>query len=238
MTTSNARARWISRRSYLELFRARWLLFASLSAAAIAAFVKLTSEVTEGELDAFDRNFLAAVLALRTPKLNGIAVDITALGSPTVLTIIVLVAAGFFAYFRQWGSVAQLVLTGVGGGFISSGLKAVLERERPDEVGRLVHVASFSYPSGHSLASATVYLTLAILVARQLPEVRARVATILVAIFVAAIVGISRAYLGVHYPSDITAGLLLGFGWASLVGAAFSYARSKGQIPHGDAPAS
>ena len=235
-TTSDARLPRSSRRAYLELFRARWMLFASLSAAAIGAFVKLTSELSEGELDAFDRGVLSGVMKLRTPGLNGVAVDVTALGSVTVLTLVVVVASAFFAIYRHWGSSLQLIVTGISGGFVSSGLKRVLERERPEEVVRLVHVASYSYPSGHSLASAAVYLTLAILVARHLPHVRARTAVVLLALLLAAIVGCSRAYLGVHYPSDISAGLLLGCGWSLLVGAAFSYARGKGKLPAEDVP--
>ena len=237
MSAPNAASRWSSRRAYLELFRARWMLFAALATVAIGAFVKLTSELTEGELEALDRAVLATVLKLRNPTLNGMAVDITALGSVTVLTFICTVAAAFFCLFRHWGSAAQIAIAGIGGGIISSSLKRVLERERPEEIDRLVHVASFSYPSGHSLVSASVYLTLSILVARQLPQRRARTVVVLLALLVAAIVGSSRAYLGVHYPSDITAGLLLGCGWALLIGAGFSYARGKGTIPDEGAPA-
>lgn len=224
-------------RSSLELLRARWLLLASLGSAAVGAFLKLTSELDEGELQGFDKAALEAVIAMRTPALNGIAVDVTALGSMTVLTLIVTVAACCFALYAHWGSAAQLVIAAVGGGTISELLKMVLERERPDVVGRLVHVASHSYPSGHSMASASAYLTLAIVVARWLPQPHARKIVVVFALVLAATIGLSRAYLGVHYPSDIAAGLLLGAGWSLLISAAFSYGRGKGHISNEDAPA-
>jgi len=225
-----------SRRSYLELLRARWTLLAALGTASIGLFLKLTRELTEGELDAFDRTLLQQVISLRTPALNGVAVDLTALGSVTVLTLIVTVAACLFALGRHWGSVSQLLLATLGGAIGSTLLKRVLERERPPEVGRLVHVASFSYPSGHSLASATIYLTLAILAARRMSLPSARKIVIVFALLLAITVGMSRAYIGVHYPSDIAAGLSLGAGWALLVSALFSYLRGKGRIPEARVP--
>jgi undecaprenyl-diphosphatase len=225
-----------SRRSYRELLRARWTLLAALGTLAIALFLKLTSELTEGELDGFDRTILQHVISLRTPPLNGIAVDLTALGSVTVLTLIATVAGTLFALGRHWGSVSQLLLAALGGAICSTLLKRMLERERPPELGRLVHVASFSYPSGHSLASSSIYLTLAILAARQMPQPSARRLSIAFAVLLAATVGMSRAYIGVHYPSDIAAGLSLGFGWALLVSALFSYLRGKGRIPQAEVP--
>lgn len=225
-----------SRRSYLELLRARWLLLAALGTAGIGIFLKLTRELTEGELDPFDRALLDHVIALRTPSMNGVAVDLTALGSVTVLTLIVTVAVCLFAVGRHWGSVSQLLIAVLGGAIGSTLLKRVLERERPPEVGRLVHVASFSYPSGHSLASASIYLTLAILTARQMKHPVGQKLIVVFAILLATTVGMSRAYIGVHYPSDIAAGLSLGGGWALLVSALFSYLRGRGTLPEARVP--
>lgn len=224
------------RRSYRELLRARWTLLAALGTVAIGAFLKLTSELTEGELDALDRELLARVISMRTPALNGIAVDLTALGSVTVVTLVVCIAVVFFALSRHWGSVAQLVIAAVGGAMLSTMLKQVLERQRPPEIGRLVHVASFSYPSGHSLQSAAVYLTLAILVARRHSQPLAHKLVFVLALMLAGAIGSSRAYLGVHYPSDITAGFLLGAGWALLVSAVFSFLRGTGNLPEARVP--
>jgi undecaprenyl-diphosphatase len=225
-----------TRRSYGELLRARWMLLAALGTVGIGIFLKLTRELTEGELNQFDTTLLSHVIALRTPSLNGVAVDVTALGSVTVMTLVVVIATSLFALGRHWGSVSQLLLTARGGALASTFLKRTLERERPPEIGRLVHVASFSYPSGHSLASASVYLTLAILAARRMPQRSARVLIIVFAVLLAITVGISRAYIGVHYPSDIAGGLSLGAGWALLVSAVFSYLRGKGKLPEARVP--
>jgi undecaprenyl-diphosphatase len=200
---------------------------AALGAAALGAFVKITAELEQGELDALDRAVLSKVIELRVPSLNGPAVDLTALGSVTVLTLVVIVASVLFALSRDLRSGLQLVLTGVGGGFIDEALKQVLERQRPAEITRLVQVSSFSYPSGHSMASASIYLTLAILIARHLPSRSARVVCFAIAGGLAFAIGCSRAYLGVHYPSDILAGLLLGTGWALLVSALFAYVHAR-----------
>src|SRR3954464_8118068 len=86
-----------SRRTYRELLRARWTLLAALGTVAIGMFLKLTSELTEGELDPIDHTLLNHIISLRTPTLNGVAVDLTALGSVTVLTLIVTIAICLFA---------------------------------------------------------------------------------------------------------------------------------------------
>jgi undecaprenyl-diphosphatase len=212
---------------YAELLRARWTLLTALGAAALGAFLKLTTELEEGELDALDRAVLSHIIHMRVPSLNGAAVDLTALGSATVLTLVVVIASVLFALSRDLRSGLQLVLTGITGGLISDALKHVLERQRPAAITRLVQVSSFSYPSGHSVASASIYLTLAILLARHLPNRTARVVCFVMASSLALAIGYSRAYLGVHYPSDILAGLMLGTGWALLVSAVFSFIHAK-----------
>jgi undecaprenyl-diphosphatase len=210
-----------------ELLRARWSLIAALAALAIGAFVELTEELTEGELDAFDRAVLAQVIALRAPILNGPAVDLTALGSLTVLTLLVAGATLFLFLARDYRAVTQLLIVAIAGGMISSLLKRVIERARPDELSRLVEVSSYSYPSGHSFSSASIYLTLAIVLTSRMPTTFGRTLLIALALLLATTIGASRAYLGVHYPSDIAAGLLLGAGWALLVSALFSYAKLR-----------
>ena len=144
------RARWhyagviASRVRATELLRARWTLLAALGTFAIGGFVKLTSEVNEGELDAFDRTVLSAVISMRVAHWNGSAVDVTALGSVTVLTLIVIIAGIVFLLIRDRQSLAQLLIAAIGGSIGSTVLKRVLERQRPDEISRLVEVSSFS----------------------------------------------------------------------------------------------
>jgi undecaprenyl-diphosphatase len=210
-----------------ERLRARWSLLFALAALAIGGFVTLTSKLREGQIDGFDRTLLAWVITLRTPRLNGAAVDLTALGSVTVLTLVVTIGALLLALGRDLRAVQQLVIVALAGGVLASTLKHVIERARPDMLGRLVEVSSYSYPSGHSFSAASIYLTLAIIAGPHVPSAFGRRLLIALSLLLAVAIGASRAYLGVHYPSDIAAGLLLGTGWALLVSAAFSYAKLR-----------
>lgn len=209
------------------VLRARWTLLAALGLLAVGAFLELTSELTEGDLDALDRAVLSRIVLLRTRGLNAAALDVTALGSVTVLSLVVATAVLLFAIVRDVQSLAQLTIAALGGAACSNLLKRLVERERPAVVPSLVEVAGYSYPSGHALASASIYLTLAILAWRRLPRGPGRAVLVALALLVALAVGVSRAYIGVHYPSDVLAGLLLGSGWALLVSAVFSFARRR-----------
>jgi undecaprenyl-diphosphatase len=210
-----------------QLLYARWTFLLACAVLAFGGFIKLTSELAEGELDAFDRALLQRVVELRVPGLNGPAVDLTALGSVSVLTLLCVLTVLLLFMHRDALGAWQLIIAASGGGVLSTLLKRVLERARPDEIGRLVEVSSFSYPSGHSLASASVYLTLAIVTARRLEQRAARIFVFSTALLLMTAIGFSRAYLGVHFPSDIAAGLMLGSGWSLLVSSLFSYIRAQ-----------
>lgn len=212
---------------YAELLRARWALSAAIATVALGAFVKITSELREGELDELDRAVLEGVVALRVPRLDASAIDLTALGSSTVLTLVWMIASVLFLLGRDLRGCLQLLLTAAGAALWTTLLKQVLERERPALALRLIETSGFSYPSGHSLASASLYLAMALLVSRHLAHGAARVVCVGMAALLALVIGASRAYLGVHYPSDILAGLLLGASWTLSISAVFSYLRAK-----------
>jgi undecaprenyl-diphosphatase len=216
-----------ARSRYVELLRARWALSAALALAALGAFLKLTSELEEGELNRLDRALLARAIGLRVPHLNAAAIDLTALGSSTVLPLFVAIALLFLVVARDFRSSLQLLLTAAGAVLWTELLKRVLERDRPPPITRLVEVTGFSYPSGHSLAAASVYLTLALVATRHVPNSAARAISVALAAALALAIGASRAYLGVHYPSDILAGLSLGASWALAVSAVFSYLHAR-----------
>ena len=199
------------------------LLGMAVSAGLILAFALLAGEVIEGETAAFDR---AVLLALRVagdpgtplgpPWLRNAARDVTALGSVTVLSLITAVALGFLLLQGKRGA-SLLVLLSVGGGMaISSLLKNQIGRERPDIVphGDIVFTASF--PSGHSLLSAVVFLTLGAMLARFVERKRQKAYVLVVAMTVTLLGGSSRVYLGVHWPTDVLAGWCVGAGWAAL----------------------
>lgn len=205
------------------MLRSRATLLAAIAAGSFGVFVKLTSELAEGELDPLDRAVLAVIAANRSEMVDVVAVDITSLGSVTVLSLLLVAASMFLAFERRWRILLHLVLAAGGAASLSLLFKRLIERERPDVVGRLVEVSGFSYPSGHALASTAIYLTLALLATRITIALRERVAAAILAILVVLAIGSSRMYLGVHYPSDVAAGMLLGTSWALLVSALLDF---------------
>jgi undecaprenyl-diphosphatase len=196
-----------------------WLGAAALS---FGIFVKITSELLEHEVRGIDSSILTAVATMRRPWLTGIAVDVTALGSLTLVALISAVALCIFISLEDHPAAWQLLLNSVGAGIWTVITKNVIERARPEEVTHLVQVSGFSYPSGHSVVSASLYLTIALLAARHLPTMKGRILLFVLAIAVISLVSMSRVYLGVHYPSDVASGVLLGVAWALLLAGGFS----------------
>ena len=206
-------------------------------AALVLAFGLLASEVLEGETHAFDERIL---LALRSATdrsdplgpgwLEELMRDVTGLGSTGVLTFITLAAAGFLALQRKTHA-ALFVVAAVGGGMLlSTLLKMGFDRPRPDLVphGALVYTASF--PSGHATLSAVVYLTLGALLARVQPRFLLKLYLLGLAILLTVTVGVSRVYLGVHWPTDVLAGWALGAAWALFCWAAALWLQRQGQV--------
>ncbi|MDR6624092.1 phosphatase PAP2 family protein [Caulobacter segnis] len=203
-----------------EIGLATALLIAALGA---MAFLAIADEVAEGETHALD---LAVLRTLRvqgqpgTPVgpewLHVAAVDVTALGSVAVLSLIILLAFALLASLRRWGEAVLLLGGAVGGVSISQGLKAVFGRERPDLAYRVVEAVNASFPSGHAMLSAVVFLTLGVLTARFSDRRRVKVLAISAAVLLSLLVGASRVYLGVHWASDVLAGWCVGAAWAMI----------------------
>jgi undecaprenyl-diphosphatase len=142
--------------------------------------------------------------------------DVTALGGPAVLTFMIIVVLIYLLLHKSYRSAALIFVATLGGLLISLLLKDFFLRERPDIVPALMVETSPSFPSGHSMLSAVVYITLGSLLTRLETSPPVRVYIISIAIFVAAIIGITRVLLGVHYPTDVLVGWIVGFFWASL----------------------
>jgi undecaprenyl-diphosphatase len=193
-------------------------------AGGLWAFVALADEMIEGDLHAFDE---AVFLALRAPgdpsnPIGGPEValamrDITALGGITVLTLVTLAALVYLVLRRQRASALFLAVAVLGGQALSHLAKAGFSRPRPDLVPHAVDVATASFPSGHTMMASVTYLTLAVMLARQEHGWSIRAFYVVVAALLAMSVGVSRVYLGVHWPSDVLAGWTLGAAWALMV---------------------
>jgi undecaprenyl-diphosphatase len=210
-------------RPLLARVEARTLLVVLLVAAALWAFAGLAEEVVEGDTRALDE---ALLLALRVPgdlsdpigpaSVETAMRDVTALGGFTVLTLTTLAVMGALAARRQGRSALFLGLAVAGGQALSHLAKALFDRPRPDLVPHGTEFVSASFPSGHSMMAAVTWLTLAVMLARAEPRRRMKAYWIALAALVTAAVGVSRVYLGVHWPSDVAAGWTLGAAWALL----------------------
>jgi undecaprenyl-diphosphatase len=192
-----------------------------LIAGAAWAFIELADEVLEGETRAIDE---AIILAFRVPGdpadplgapwFEESVRDVTALGSAPVLVIAVAAVFGFLALARAWRLAFFTLAASASGLVVSSLLKYIVDRPRPDLVPHRNHIYTTSFPSGHSMMSAVIYLTLAALIARLMEQRRLKTYALSVAIALTLLIGVSRVYLGVHWPSDVLAGWAAGGAWA------------------------
>jgi undecaprenyl-diphosphatase len=194
-----------------------------LLAAASFAFVKFASEVMEGETLAFDRWVLQGLRDTVNPAvpagpawLQQAMVDVTALGGVSILTIITILATGYLLAARKAATAAFLAAAITGGAILSTLLKLEFPRSRPDIISHLVTVDTASFPSAHAMNSAITYLTLGALLARAEDDSTVRIYLLSVAIALTLLIGFSRVYLGVHWPSDVIAGWCVGAAWAVL----------------------
>jgi undecaprenyl-diphosphatase len=228
--------RWLLRQEAVVLVAAFFLVV------AVYGLIAITSEIREGEMRGFDE--WALRLARRAddparligpPWLTESVTEITALGSPTVLTIVLLSAMGYLVLQHRYDAAALVVVASAGGGALSVGLKHLFGRGRPDVVPRLVHVNSLSFPSGHSMEALIIYLTLGALLARFATRRRVRVYVIANALSLTFLIGVTRIGLGVHYPTDVLAGWSAGLAWALLCWLVARYLQYRGAV---EAPAS
>lgn len=194
--------------------------FAFLS---LILFMRLTMEVqSNGPLQLFDDSVLRWVESLRTPFMNIMILDITALGGLALNFILGILAIVIFLLARDPAAAIHLTLTTAGGFGISILMKNIIVRPRPTIIPQLIHASGFSYPSGHSITSAAVYLTMAILACRHFKSYQARLILLTLSGVMIALISFSRIYLGVHYPTDTLSGALIGISWALIMAALFS----------------
>lgn len=208
----------VSRRERIEL---RVLLGALVVLGLALAFVYIADKVIEGDTRDFDERVIRAMRRSDDPAtpigpwwLRAGALDLTALGSPTVLGLVVIAVTGYLIIHGLYRTGAFVFVASSGGWFLNWALKQTFDRPRPDLVPHLREVMSSSFPSGHALTSAAVYLTLGTLLMRLAQGRLAKFYCIVVAMLATLLVGSTRVFLGVHYPTDVLAGWLIGLSWA------------------------
>jgi undecaprenyl-diphosphatase len=179
-----------------------------------ALFVTLASRVRSGSTQAFDDSVIRWLSAHRTSGLDAAMVEVTALGTGIVVMMIVAVAALFLGLTQHKYSAMLLLASTFGGLVLNEVLKHGFNRPRPTIIVPAVHAVSSSFPSGHAMSAAIVYTTVGYLAARLHKRKWARWLVMTPALIVIALISFSRLYLGVHYPSDVLAGLVIGFAWA------------------------
>lgn len=193
-----------------------------LTLALLAGFVLVLVNVLDGDLDGFDQwlvTWLRAADEGRQPLgpawLRTFFIEITHLGGTVSLGLATAIVAGLLAFERRYRPALLVLVAVLGGTVLSSALKLGLDRPRPDLVPHLVDVVSPSFPSGHAMLSTVVYLTLGLLLARfEFARPGTRLYVVGSALALVLLIGASRVYLGVHWPSDVLAGWCLGAAWA------------------------
>jgi undecaprenyl-diphosphatase len=202
-----------------------WLGGAAL---AFGMFVRITRELIEGEVGAMDSAILLAVAKRRTPWLTTTAVDVTALGSITLVVLFSAFTLVVLLVLRDRLGALQLLAASAGAGVLTLVTKNIIERVRPEEAQQLIVVSGYSYPSGHSVSTSALYLTIAIIAGHYVQHSGARAAIFLAVSAVLIIVGSSRVYLGVHYATDVVSGISLGAAWALLLAGFFTLGSHRG----------
>ncbi|HEY8666675.1 MAG TPA: phosphatase PAP2 family protein [Tepidisphaeraceae bacterium] len=228
---------WITSHEYV-------VLVAVLAVVVLTwGFIQLADEVKEGSTKKFDE---WALRTLRNPNdlktpigpawLAEVGRDMTALGGVAVLFLVTIAVVGFLYMNRTYGAMWLVIVATVGGLIISTLLKGIFHRDRPDVVPYLSHVITTSFPSGHSMLSATVYLTLGTLLARLTRRRSIKIYILAVALLVTFLVGVSRVFMGVHYPTDVLAGWAAGLVWAILCWLVARYLQRRGAVETVDEP--
>jgi len=209
--------RWLGSRELSVLV----VLFALM--ASMWTFAKLANDVMKGDTHEFDRIIL---LSMRNPHnlsdpigprwVEEIGRDFTALGGNAVLTLLTLAVVGFLMMEGKRRMALVLIVASLGALSASTLLKHSIDRDRPNLVPHGAVVYTKSFPSGHSMVAASIYLTMAALLMRAYKNRRIKAYILLIAITTTLLVGVSRVYLGVHWPTDVLAGWTAGTGWALL----------------------
>ncbi|MGQ7791634.1 phosphatase PAP2 family protein [Faunimonas sp. B44] len=226
-------------RRSIALARAEIVTLAILLGIAGGAwgFLELAGEVGEGSTEAFDR---AVILALRNPAdptdplgplwFEEMMRDITALGSNFFITLATLSVVIYLLMIRKKHAALLVFVAVVGGTMLSYGLKLFFERSRPDLVPHGAEVYTASFPSGHATLAAVTFLTLGILLTRLQVGRRVKAFFLGMSVLLTLLVGVSRVYLGVHWPTDVLAGWAIGSAWAMFIWLAALWLQRRGQV--------
>lgn len=222
---------WANRRVFFVL------LPVAVVCGSLWIFAGVTEAVHEGQWQEAENAFIRS---LRTPQdasvpvgpawLHNVCLDISALGGGAVLTLMSVLVIGYLLLLRHYHAILLLLAAALGGMGLNSFLKRFFGRERPDIVPHLSDVASASYPSGHSMLSAIVYLTLGVMLAQAVKPWSLKVYFVGAALLLSFLIGLTRIYLGVHYPTDVVGGWTVGTAYAVFCAMVASWLQQRGVV--------
>lgn len=199
-----------------------------LSFLALWVFQALAEDILEGETLGFDTQIINAVRGATSQTLTTVMEIITLFGDWRVMVPLAVIVGLVWWRQRQFGRVAMLVTAAAGGSLLEQLLKLIFHRSRPDILGHLISVSGYSFPSGHAMISMCLYGILLYLFAYGQPR-GVQVASLMAAALLLFGIGLSRVYLGVHYPSDVLGGYTAGFIWVMANIVAYHYYRHRTQ---------
>ena len=215
---------------------ARLLASIAIISGLILAFLRIADEMIEGEMEAFDNTILMLFrdpanleTTIGPPWVHEMVRDITSLGSFSLLGLIVIAVCVYLVLARMRAEAVVVLVSVIGGTILSTVLKMGYNRPRPD-LTTMSEQFTASFPSGHAMLSAVTFLTLGAVLSRFAPTRALRIFTIGIALVLTLLVGLSRLYMGVHYPSDVLAGWCLGAAWALLCSSVASLLQRRGSI--------
>ena len=237
MRVDIAGSRFFTATAWLGRHQLHVLLWLAVLCGGVWIFLEVADEVIEGETRGIDEALLLSLRTAGDPSdplgpgwIEELGRDFTALGGVGVLTLISLFSLGYLLLARK-GHIALFTLAAVSGGILlSSFLKNFFDRPRPDLVPHESIVYTASFPSGHSMMSAVTYLTLAALLSRVHTRVHLKAYLFGVALLLTLLIGISRIYLGVHWPTDVVAGWSAGAAWAALCWLIATWLQRRGMV--------
>ncbi|RPI62193.1 MAG: phosphatase PAP2 family protein [Planctomycetaceae bacterium] len=194
-----------------------------LAVVGILCFTTIADGVTDRATQSFDEWVLLSVRSgadssdpLTQPWLLSAAKCASALASAWVLLGVTVISAALLVAAKKHKAAWLLLITTTGGAALSVVLKVIFDRPRPILVPHLEVVSSPSFPSAHAMLAAVLYLTLGVIAARFMPTLKGRITVLLIAVVLMLLIGASRVFLGVHYPTDVLAGWAIGAAWAIL----------------------
>jgi undecaprenyl-diphosphatase len=194
-------------------FTAGLIAVFAVFAICVMGFVKIAWEVREQETNTFDDAVLNGIHSISNPFLDNFVPIATNAGGVLLVSVMTLIILGLFIYKNEYRRAVLVGVAMAGAAFLNVVLKAVFERARPDLWDKLVHESSYSFPSGHSMMSAALGLALVV----ALWNSRWRWWAVGLAALYIPFIGLTRLYLGVHYPTDVVAGWLVSGAWVMAV---------------------